>query len=674
VTLPRLELLGALLASQLVEFVRKALDLDRECCYCWTDSMVVLNWIRGDSFKWKPFIANRVSQIQEITVPSHWSHCKGVENPADLVTRGVTASDLLNSEMWLGGPGFLVESVSSKFDVNLDTLDADVPESVECENVSLTSVSTENDSVKFIESERWSTLLKSIRVIGWILRFVRNVRSRKEDRKFSELSFTELDEAKSSLFRFVQKENFSEEMKNLKAGLPVRKGSALYKLSPFIDTEGLLRVRGRLDLADLSDEEKHPIIIPKSHLAKVIIRFQHQLLKHAGVKLLMNSLRSSYWILGARTLCKQVRRECIACRKLDASSCAQTMAPLPMERVVKSPPFAVTGLDHGGPLFCCDHVGKKFYALLFTCATTRAVHLELVDSLSAETTMLAIRRFVSRRGMPKTLMSDNAKGFKAAGDLVLKLYGSEGPNWKFIAPRAPWWGGFWERLIGSMKSALKRSLGNRSLSYTELETCLHEVEACLNSRPLTSAGDDIDSVTALTPAHFILGRSSWMKTYDSPEKSALDDQELRLRFKYRQSQLDKFWEIWIEDYIRNLPPFRGTPSSDSIQEGNLVLVQGEKPNRLQWPLGIVRKVFPGRDNLVRTVEVHTSQGVYVRPIQRIRNLELSVPCSDSDKFEEDVTPPRGEVVQLDNSDSPARPEIKVTRSGRKVKRPSKLDD
>ena len=140
------------------------------------------------------------------------------------------------------------------------------------------------------------------------------------------------------------------------------------------------------------------------------------------------------------------------------------MAPLPAMRVTQSPPFSVTGLDHGGPLYYGDYVGKKFYILLFTCAVTRAIHFELVDSLSCETTVMALRRFISRRGMPSIIMSDNAKGFWASKQRLLAMYGSEGPDWRFIAPRAPWWGGWWERLIGSVKSALKRSVGKRSLT------------------------------------------------------------------------------------------------------------------------------------------------------------------------------------------------------------------
>ena len=179
------------------------------------------------------------------------------------------------------------------------------------------------------------------------------------------------------------------------------------------------------------------------------------------------------------------------------------MAPLPKERVSQAPPFTITGMDHAGPLYCSDHPGQKFYILLFTCAVVRAVHLELVESMSQPETDLALRRFVARRGMPDVVWSDNAKGFQAEKEHLLKTLGSEGPEWRFIAPRAPWWGGWWERLVGTVKSALRKTLGRRRLCRRELETVLHEVESCVNSRPLTFVGDELDSGRQLTPSQFL---------------------------------------------------------------------------------------------------------------------------------------------------------------------------
>lgn len=245
---------------------------------------------------------------------------------------------------------------------------------------------------------------------------------------------------------------------------------------------------------------------PKCHLSYLLVRHMHKTLKHAGVNLLLVRMRDEYWIVGARRICKSMKRECMPCKRQDVNACDQAMAPLPKFRIMEAPVFSRTGLDHFGPLYCCDFGSQKFYVLLFTCAVVRAVHLELVDSLSAETTMLAVRRFASCRGMPSLLMSDNACGFVAAKGLALDYFGDNSPEWRFIVPRAPWWGGWWERLIKPIKSAMKRSFGNRSLTRNELETSLFEIEACVNSRPLTLVGDEVDSAEYLMPSHFWVGR------------------------------------------------------------------------------------------------------------------------------------------------------------------------
>ena len=231
----------------------------------------------------------------------------------------------------------------------------------------------------------------------------------------------------------------------------------------------------------LSYAEKHPIILPRCHLSVLLVRYQHTLMKHAGVSLILSSLRNHYWIIGVRRIAKRVKKNCISCQRMDAAPYAQPMAPLPDVRVTPAVPFAVSGMDHAGPLYCLEDPRKKFWILLFTCAVIRGVHLELVESLSSLETMLALRRMAARRGLPKVIFSDNAKGFVSCAQQVKTQFGPQAPDWRFIAPRAPWWGGWWERLIRSMKAALKKTVGSRCLTRVELETTVHEVEMCLES-------------------------------------------------------------------------------------------------------------------------------------------------------------------------------------------------
>ena len=537
--------------------------------------------------------------------------------------------------------------------------------------------------------ERWGTLLKAIRVVAWCLRFVRN--SGKSCAKLSgELSYDELSEAKRHLFLCDQDKYFNPELAALRRGKPVPTTSSIAKLSPYLDKDGLLRVSGRLEFAALRFSEKHPIILYKSHLARLLVCFQHKLMKHAGVSLMLVGLRDDYWIVGVRRLAKSVRRECKSCKIQDAQACERPVAPLPSMRVRPAAPFSVIGIDHTGVLFCHDAPGKKFHILLVTCAVTRAVHLELVDSLSAQDVFLALRRMMARRGVSTIIYSDNAKAFKAAPELLNKHFGHVAPRWDYIAPRAPWRGGWWERLNKSLKSALRRSVGRLSLSRTELETVLHETEACINSRPLTFVGDELESASPLTPAHFLIGRCPFTPScvQDTLFAADIERSDLLQFQEVRQEILDKFWVVWSTEYIRNLPPGSSSPSRGDITVGSVVMIREDNCPRLQWPVGLVIDVYPGKDGLVRTVRVKTSKGVFVRPIQRIHDLEvndqslLEVPESLSEGADLPdipvVTRAKNKGQNIQNKEGPCDSDawttgLQKSSSGRKIKPLKRLD-
>ena len=378
---------------------------------------------------------------------------------------------------------------------------------------------------------------------------------------------------------------------------------------------------GRLQLSDLAFEERHPIILPKGHLAGLLVSEQHQLMHHAGVATLLTAVRSEFWIIGLRAIARRVVRSCLSCRRQDAPACSQREAPLPRDRVTAGPPFSVTGVDFAGPLFSVDSPRKKLYICLFTCAITRAVHLEMTDSLSLEQFMLAFRRFAARRGVPSTIYSDNARTFQGAEAHLSRYFGRLAPRWKFITPLAPWHGGWWERLVRSVKVALRKSLGRRCLSRAELETVLFEVEACVNSRPLTFQGDTLESANPLTPNHFLTGHSVGFQARVAEDQSSVTPRALGIRARIREMRLAKFWAVWTEQYLRNLPPaVRG--GEHGLEEGTLVLVHEEKIPRLKWEVGVVSRLFPGRDGRVRSAEVRTSSGHKTRAVQRLHVLEV----------------------------------------------------
>ena len=427
---------------------------------------------------------NRVVEIQSLTNPSDWHHTRGVDNPADAASRGLFADQLLDFELWTRGPDWLQSPLEVPADCELFATSEEQADDESDERAGTLMAAGEPETL-LVEAERHGSFGKAVRVMAWVRRFITNCRSQSRARQ-SSLSADELADARTDVFRDVQRVAFREELRALKCGNSVPKSSPLRHLTPILGDDGLIRVQGRLQLSELSYEAKHPILLPRGRVSELLVREHHRLMSHAGVSTLITAIRASYWIIGLRCLAKRVKRSCVSCQRQDAPECNQPAAPLPEGSATKSPPFSVTGVDHAGPVFCVDFPGKKLYITLFTCAVTRAVHLELVESLSQDQFMLAFRRFAARRGMPSVMYSDNARTFLSADVLLQKCFGHLAPRWRLIVPRSPWWGGWWESLIKSCKSGLRKSLGTRCLTRTELETVLFEVEACINSRPLNS--------------------------------------------------------------------------------------------------------------------------------------------------------------------------------------------
>jgi hypothetical protein len=205
-----------------------------------------------------------------------------------------------------------------------------------------------------------------------------------------------------------------------------------------------------------------------------------------------------FWILRARQTVKQVLHLCLPCRIAKGLPGVEIEAPLPTDRVTPLGPFAATGIDYARPLFVkVGNTLKKCYITLFTCATTRAVHLELCLDLSTDKFLLALQGFTGRRGLPNTIYTDNAQTFHAANRELRELctvlsaakaqkyFVEHGIGWKFITPRAAWWGGWWERMVATTKRCLRKVLGRPQVDAEELQTILVGIKAALNSRPIT---------------------------------------------------------------------------------------------------------------------------------------------------------------------------------------------
>ncbi|GFX70254.1 integrase catalytic domain-containing protein [Trichonephila clavipes] len=295
----------------------------------------------------------------------------------------------------------------------------------------------------------------------------------------------EIQNAEYFWLKCIQSEFYSAEILALKQNEQLRSSSEIKSLVPYLDENNLLRLTGRLLEADLCFGEKHPVILPRRcKFTELLVIREHERIGHCGVSATLSQLR----------------------KNIGAKPADQLSGQLPRDRITQSPPFQIAGIDFTGAILVKDNQGtRKSYVSLFTCAVTRAVHLELVSDMSTKCFLLALRRFLARRGNCKVIYSDNARTFKAAErELtyfanILKdsefqsFVADKGIHWKFIVERAPWWGGFYERLVKTIKDPLRKILGRALLTFEELSTILSEVEVIVNHRPLTYVENDPES-------------------------------------------------------------------------------------------------------------------------------------------------------------------------------------
>ena len=641
-TLPRLELMGAVIGARLANNLMTTLKLEPNQIRMWTDSMITLHWICSSAQKWKQFVANRVTEIQSLTNPEAWSHIAGKINPADLPTRGQSVDKLIQSQLWWNGPSVLTttdQSEETDEEHVQDNMNAELKSS---QQIAVQLAANDTDPTEpVLELEGYSKLKRVLRVTAWIKRFIANAQTKTKTR--GELTADELFEAEKYWIKTTQRQSFSQEIKQLKTGKNMNNDCKIKELKPFLDEHELLCVGGRLQQSDFTYRQQHPWIMPNKHrFSELLIQSCHARVMHSGVRDTLVQVRERYWILRARQLVKTTVASCTVCKRFKAKAGRQITAPLPKDRITESPPFEVTGVDFAGPLYVkADDSVKKSYIALFTCAVTRAVHLELVSDQSTETFLLALKRFISRRGLCKIIYSDNARTFKRADqDLkelwkaikepqLLEFFSEKGITWKFIAERAAWWGGFWERMVRSVKTCLKKVLGKASLNFEEMCTVLTEVEAIINSRPLTFVHNEVDEPQPLTPAHFLVGQrltSLPPKTFPADtQHPTVSKAEITRRWKYRQRLTTSFWNAWRKDYLLDLKSAHrcDTPTPTPLKVGDVVLIGEDNTPRQTWRLGRITELFTGRDGLVRSCMVRTPTGTLLRrPIQLLYCLEI----------------------------------------------------
>eukprot|EP00079_Xenopus_tropicalis_P026785 XP_012820751.2 PREDICTED: uncharacterized protein LOC101731053 [Xenopus tropicalis] len=657
-TIPRLELCAAVLAVEMAELITSEIDLQLSEAEFYTDSKVVLGYICNETRRFYVYVSNRILRIRRSTHLKQWHYVPSEKNPADHATRAVPAA-CLKQTSWFTGPSFLYSSEQNDpadgYELIDTTSDPEIRPQVStlCTDTS----SMHLGSHRFKRFSTWKSLVRSITCLLHIVKFFKKGFPSTSNCKgwhYCQRAHTvdELEQARNISLLSVQQETYAKELECIKSKKAISKDSVLKKLDPFIDENGLLRVGGRIMKATLEQEEKNPLIIPSNHhIASLLVLHYHQQTRHQGRLFTEGALRAAgFWIVGAKKLVSSVIFKCVTCRKLRGMFQTQKMANLPADRLSTEPPFTNVGLDVFGPWSVTSrhtrggHANSKRWAVMFTCLSIRAVHIEVIESMDTSSFVNALRRFISIRGPVKNIYSDRGTNFVGAckelnipsnidKNLVEKYLSDQGCAWTFNPPHSSHMGGAWERMIGIARRILDSMFlqeGSTRLTHETLTTFMAEVAAIMNARPLTSVSNDPEDPFILTPSTLLTQKVSTIKA----PPGEFDTKDLYKRqWRQVQSLANTFWDKWKKQYIFTLQS-RNKWQSDkqNIEPGNIVLMKDSQIKRNEWPLGLITRVFPSEDGKVRKVEVkvvrQNETKLFLRPISELILLLSSTELSN----------------------------------------------
>ena len=644
-TIPRLELMGCLTLTRMYDTCRTSLQFAniQDCRRIfWVDSSTVLSWIKTPSQKFKPFVSARVAEIQETVGVDDFCYIRSKSNPADTLTRGTELSRFTD---WLEGPTFLhlPEANWPSFQVEDQSIHVEEAEVFkemktsekadtsskhgaaisdvnavkhEATTVEANAELEEDNTILHQLLKTCSTFSKIRRTLAYVRRFAQN--ARKKNAKTGPITVQELKESENQLFKWSQ--------------LHLDQSVIDKKLIPSLDEDGLIRAHGRLeDARSLPQEMRNPIILPRDHLlVKLLLRHLHTKRAHCGYKSLIHEARRKYWIIGVRSMSKALTSKCITCKKLRKKPLDQLMGQIPSLRVAAGfPPFSNTAIDMFGPL----HIKlnrktlKEAQVIIFTCMTTRAVHLELVNDKTSDAFLMAFRRFASLRGHPSVCWSDCGTNFVGAQAYLQEIMRSWNIpkiqsvlsedfcdfKWLWNIPHASHQNGVVETLIKSVRQSLDATCKSQAFTEEQWRTFLSETTYIINGRPLYPSSNDIWEGPPITPNDILMGHHLPL-----PQPEPEDRINPRHLLRSTQDRVNEFWKCWMRYFAPNLlPRNKWFHTRENVEADDLVLELDPNQKRSRWNLARVVATYPGNDGLVRKARIKTQSGEYDRPIHKL---------------------------------------------------------
>ena len=669
-SVPRLELCSAVLLANLMTSVARLFkELDDTNIHFHTDSADVLYWLRSGSLTQSNdqthFVSNRLNKIKQVSHSKQWHHVGSKMNPADIASRGSSLEKLSHNNLWLHGPTFIKEeTLGPQTHIDMTT----VPQGVRAETNHVRILMSKvqpvtsglNEIISLEYTNDYNKLMRLTNIVlkvadTWLQKIKNKIPSQENKPKneqtklrtkwrhkdlksislLSKIGFIDTDEAELRWVREVQQQHFSELLHMCQGASDMvssKTKSRCKNLRVFYDKDlKVLKIKTRLPYSELDESTINPILLPtESKLTSMLITSVHKRLLHAGVGQTLTALRGEFWFASGRREVSKVVNKCITCRKATGKTFALPPFPdLPEFRVQRCDPFLHVGIDFAGPFsVTLGGDGIKAYILIITCAATRAVWFEDTQGLSAYDFLLALKRFTGRRGFPRTIVSDNAKTFECCHKKLTAIFNNKEVqkylsehriklkfDWKFYCERAPWQGGFIERMVGNFKTIAKKIIGSSKMSYQEFATVVVEAESIINSRPLTYNYNSPDEESPLTPSQLLYG-------YNLTEIPPMRKDQHHLipevtgtstlqRFWFLESVKTSFWNRWSKEYLTSLSDVHLKEARDKgVQAvptvGEVVLLKKENTPRMKWKLArvIEAKVNP-RDGKVRTCVVRT---------------------------------------------------------------------
>ena len=462
-----------------------------------------------------------------------------------------------------------------------------------------------------------------------------------DDKQTGLVSLEDIQSVEKEIIKSVQEGYFKDEIKALKKKQRLKASSCIIRLDPFMDSKGLLRVGGRICKTALEKNIQHPILIPRyCRATQLIIEWCHNQIAHAGRGMTINAVRASgYWVINCNAAVRSTISKCVRCKILRRKFQQQKMADLPKDRISEEPPFSYCGIDMFVPFTVKDgRKEKKRYGALFTCLSSRAVHIEVSHSMSTDPFIMCLRRFIGRRGYVRVIRTDNGTNFVGASAELIESFqemdhvkigeysqqhGGEWIWWKRNSPLASNMGGVWERQIRTARNILNSLLKRHGASLTDesLQTLLTEVEAIVNSRPLTT--DVINDVTSPVPLSSInLLTMKSRVVMPPPGVFTSADMYSRKHWRWMQHLSNEFWSRWRKEVLLTLQNRqKWNNKTRNCEIGDIVLVKDDM-ERNRWPMAKVVATYKEYKGVVRSVRL--LMGSVDRVSQKSRYLERPV--------------------------------------------------